>query len=229
MKHFSKYLLGLSILAISCTSGEFKPIDKGFDYFPLKTGFYQVYRVNSITYSGLTEPETLAYELMARVTDSFPNPEGNHTYVISRFKRPNASSPWLNLDTWSARVTGREAIVNEGNVPFVKLFFPVKANITWDGNKYNSMNEDTYQVIAFQQPHTAGGTTFEQAVTIEQENNEDFIVFLDQRKEVYAKDAGLVGKEVTQLSYCVKDQCRGQQIIETGIIYKQELIEYGYR
>lgn len=229
MKHFVKYLVGLGILVAACTSDEFKPADRGLDYFPLKTGLYHIYKVDSIGYSEVAEPETLAYELMTEVTDSFPNPEGNFTYVISRFKRLDSTSAWQNFDTWSARVSNREAVVNEGAVSFVKLVFPVVAKSVWDGNKFNSNDTDEYEITVFQQPYMAGGMTFESAITVEQENNEDFIVFLDERKEVYARGVGLVYKEITQLQYCVDDNCRGQQIIERGTIYKQELIEYGNR
>jgi hypothetical protein len=214
------------MLAAACTSDEFTPADKGLDYFPLKKGFYQIYKVDSVGYSEVADPVTLAYELMTEVTDSFPNPEGSFTYVINRYKRVDSSSPWRDLDTWSVRVNGREAVVNEGNVPFVKLIFPVKTNLSWNGNKFNSLDEDEYKIIAIES-FSAGGATFEQALTVEQEDNDDFIVFLDQRKEVYARDAGLIYKEITQLTYCVEDDCRGQEIIESGTQYKQELIEYG--
>jgi hypothetical protein len=89
------------------------------------------------------------------------------------------------------------------------------------------MDQDEYEIITFQQPFSAGGITFEKAVTVQHENNEDFIVFLDQRKEVYARNVGLIYKEITALNYCVEDNCRGQEIIESGTVYKQELIEYG--
>jgi hypothetical protein len=219
--------VGFTVLAAACTSNEFKPADRGLDYFPLKKGFYQIYKVDSIGYSEVAEPVTLAYELMTEVTDSFPNPEGSFTYVISRYKRNDSASAWQDYDTWSARINDREIVVNEGNIPFVKLTFPVKANSMWDGNKFNSMDEDEYEVITFDEPFTASGTTFEKAVTVQHEDNDDFIVSLDQRKEVYARGGGLIYKETTQLSYCVEDNCRAQQIIESGTIYKQELVEYG--
>jgi hypothetical protein len=229
LKQFVKYFATLAILAAACTSDEFKPADRGLDYFPLKKGFYQIYKVDSTGHSEVAGTVTIAYELMTVVTDSFPNPEGSFTFVISRYKRTDSSSPWLDYDTWSARINDREVVVNEGNVPFVKLTFPVKADNAWNGNKFNSLGEDEYEIVDFQQPFSTTNTTFDNAATVQQENNDDFIVFLDQRKEVYARDAGLVYKEITQLTYCVEDNCRGQQIIESGIVYKQELIEYGTR
>jgi hypothetical protein len=227
LKHFVKYLGGLLILAAACTSDEFTPADRGLDYFPLKIGFYQIYKVDSTGYSEVSVPKTLAYELMTEVTDSFPNSEGSFTYVISRYKRSDSSSPWLDFDTWSARINDREVVVSEGNIPYIKLTFPVKENSEWDGNKFNSKEEDEYEIITYKKPFSVGGTTFEQTITVEQESNDDFIVYLDEREEIFAKGAGLIYKTITQLKYCVDDNCRGQQVIESGTIYKQELIEYG--
>jgi hypothetical protein len=227
VKHFAKFFVGLWILAAACTSDEFKPADRGLDYFPLKTGFYQIYKVDSIGYSEVAAPKTLAYELMSEVTDSFPNTDGSFTYVISRFKRDDQSMPWQNYDTWSARISNSELVVNEGNIPMVKLVFPLQDKSEWDGNKFNSMDADRFEIITYKKPFVAAGTTFEEAVTIEQENNDDLIVFFDKRLEVYAPGAGLIYKEITQLEYCVDDACRGQEIVESGTKYKQELIEYG--
>jgi hypothetical protein len=76
---------------------------------------------------------------------------------------------------------------------------------------------------------TTTGTTFDKTLTVQQENNDDIIVFEDRREEVYARGAGLIQKTITQLHYCTADDCRGQMIIESGTVYKQEIIEYGTR
>lgn len=227
MKHFIKYFAGLLILAGACDSDEQKPIDIGVDYFPLGKGVYQIYKIDETIYSIGAAPENLNYELMVEIVDSFPNPEGNYTYVIHRKKRQGSSSPWQDLDTWSARGTDRELVATEGNTSFLKLTFPLRKGNTWNGNKYNSLDEDKYRVGSLDESFTAGGTTFEKTLTIDQEDNEDLIVFLDQRKEVYARGVGLIFKEVTQLNYCTADNCRGQQIVESGKKYKQEIIEHG--
>ena len=52
-------------------------------------------------------------------------------------------------------------------------------------------------------------------------------MFLDQRKEVYARGVGLIYHEIKQLHYCTADNCRGQEKVENGLDYKQEIIEYG--
>lgn len=227
MKQFFKYFAVVLVIIVACDSNESKPSDIGLNYFPLRTGFFQIYSVESIQYSEVSDPVTLNYELKTEVVDSFPSGD-QITYVIHRSKRQNPSSDWEALDTWSARMNDREVVVNEGNTAYAKLLFPVHNGLLWNGNQYNSLGTDEFELLDVNESFSlAGGTTFDNTLTVQQEDNEDFIVALDQRKEVYAKDAGLIYKEITQLEYCTADNCRGQQIVENGIVYKQSLKEYG--
>lgn len=222
--------MAFALLAVSCDPDEFQAPDIGLNYFPLRTGHYQIYNVNETVYSEVAAPENRVYQLMVEVTDSFPNSgETGYTYVLRRMKRADQNASWQDLDTWSVRRDDRELVVNEGNRPFVKLTFPLRRGNAWNGNKFNNLDADEYEIEALDESFTAGGTTFEQTVVVNQENNEDLIVFQDRREEVYARDVGLIYKETTQLRYCTSDDCLGQQKIKSGIIYKQEIIAYGVR
>jgi hypothetical protein len=229
LKHFYKYLAGLFLIALACDSDEPKQADIGLDYFPLRTGFYQIYDVDETQYSEVSEPVHLQYEIMTEVIDSFPNTAGNFTYVIHRNKRENETADWQFLDSWSARIDDTEVIQNEGNTPYLKLILPVKNNITWDGNKYNDKGEDVYMLSRVDESYVVGDTTYTKTLMVEQEKNEDPIVFRDIRKEYYARHAGLIYRETTQLNYCTDADkgCLGKQEIESGIVYIQQIKEYG--
>lgn len=214
-------------LFAGCEAEESPHLDTGSAYFPLKKGIFQVYSANEIRYSAMGEPVTLAYELMTEVVDSFPSPQGQYTYVIHRSRRSTEKEPWEELDTWSARKDNREAIVSEGNTPFVKVIFPIRSGTRWNGNAFNTMGDDEYELKDIDQPFEVNGMTFEKTLIVEQERNEDFIVFRDERQEVYALDVGLVYKVITQLNYCTDDNCLGQQKIESGIEMKLVIKQYG--
>lgn len=214
-------------LVAGCEAEESTSLDTGSAYFPFKKGVYQVYSVNEIRYSAIAEPETLAYELMTEVVDSFPSPQGQYTYVIHRSRRSTETDPWEALDTWSARKDNSEAIVSEGNTAFVKVIFPIRSGTRWNGNAFNTLENDEYELKDIDQPFEVNGMTFEKTLTVEQERNEDFIVFRDERQEVYALDVGLVYKVITQLNYCTDDNCRGQQKIDSGIEMKLVIKQYG--
>lgn len=229
MKHFHNYLLTLFLLVAACAKDEFTPSDIGLEYFPLTKGNYQIYNVSEILYSEVKAPENRNYQLKIEIVDSFPNPDDIYTYVMSRATRTTPAQPWSALDTWSVRGSDRELIVNEGNVPFVKITFPVAKGNEWNGNKLNNSEEDDYEMVFVDQPTEVAGTKFEKTLKVLQEDNEDLIVFQDKREEVYAKGVGLILKDLTQLSYCTDPDCIGQQQIKSGIVYKQEIIEYGRR
>lgn len=210
-----------------CDGDASQPLELGLDYFPLDAGTYQVFQVEETRYQGIGDPVTEVYQIKVQVKDSFPNADGTFTYVLARSKRAAPTDTWENFETWSARISNQELVVNEGNTSFVKLVFPLRNGLTWDGNKFNGRGEDEYIITSFGVPATVNGTTFEETLTVSQEMNGDVIVFLDERREVYAKNVGLIKRESRQLSYCTEDHCRGQQQIESGSEFSYELIEYG--
>jgi hypothetical protein len=214
-------------MVVSCDSSDESPsFDRGKNYFPVEAGLFQLYDVTDIRYTAGV-PETLRYELKVVVTDSFPNAEGGYSYVLTRTKRNEGDLEFSPFDTWSARIDDREIVVNEENVPFLKLKLPLAKNDAWDGNSYNSNGEDLYVVEDIRTSFTGGAKTFEDCVIINQNDNQDFVVSLDQRKEIYAKDVGLVYKEVKLLNYCTVGPCLGQQEVESGVVYTQTIKTYG--
>lgn len=186
-----------------------------------------IYNVEETRYSEVAPVQKSNYQLRVSVIDSFPNDEGTFTYVWARSKRSSTSAQWQNIDTWSARPSATEIVINEQNISFVKLSFPVKDGSQWNGNKFNTLGEDDYAIISHNEPAVFGGISFDKTTTVLEEDNDDHIVFLDQRKSVYARGVGLIYRALTQLNYCTLDNCLGQQKINNGLVYKQEISEYG--
>jgi hypothetical protein len=227
LKYFWKFLVFL-ILTVACEDGEPVASDSSETYFPLQTGFYQVYAVSEKVYSaGKSEPVVSQYEMITQVVDSFPSGEHEYTFVVHRSTRVSEGSAWQPLDTWSVRRDRHRVVVAEGNTSFVKMTFPASELNRWNGNTFNTLGEDEYEMHRVGQPMQLNGMTFDRTLTVEQERNEDLVVFRDVRTEVYARDAGLVYNEVIQLNYCTDDHCLGQQKVDHGVELKMEIKAYG--
>jgi hypothetical protein len=216
----------VALAAVCCDSAEENPaIERGENYFPLRQGMFQIYDVFEVVYT-LGVPETLKYELKTLIADSFPNATGGLTYVMQRSTRHDGQQ-FVPLGTWSVRMDTREVVVQEENTSFIKIKLPVQKDDEWDGNLYNTGGEDFYLMEEVKTPYSLNGQTFNDCIVINQNDNQDFVVFLDQRKEVYARHAGLVYKESTLLNFCTVGGCLGQQQVESGRVYKQTMKSYG--
>ena len=208
--------------------GEDDPV-KGSDqeYFPLQTGFYQVYDVVKKEYKNQALPDISMYELKTEVVDSFANLDGGFTFVIHRSVRSMETDPWQFREAWSARTNSYQAISTEGNISFVSIGFPAIRNKEWNGNALNTLVADSYQIGDIGKPYELPtGDSYNDAMVIIQQDEENELK-RDQREEVYARGVGLIYKRSDVIDYCDDSSCFGQKIIRDGVEYLQVLKEHG--
>lgn len=217
----------ISCQTMSCSTDEAAPAASVKDYFPLKIGATHIYAVEETVTQQISGESKSTYELKTVVSDSIPESDGEFTYVIQRYRRNDAQSPWTNLPTWSARVSKFQAIVSEENTGYLKIEAPVLEGKEWNGNLPNILDEDKYSLIEVVKPYSTSSTnSFPNTITVLQNDNKDLIVFQDKRSEIYALGVGLVYREILQLEYCTDPTCLGQQKVTKGLDYKQTLKEY---
>lgn len=230
MKKLFKYLPVVLLAMMSCGEDETAKQLSDAEYFPLRTGFYQIYTVHERKYQLQAETENLTYQLRTEVVDSFINLEGSYTYTIHRSKRNSPGDAWQFQQVWSVRMNVSNVVVSEENTPFVKIVFPAQPLRKWDGNALNILPADEYELAATGKsyPLETGLITGEY-IQVVQEDSFDPVLFRNKRQEVYARNIGLVYREITDLIYCSDaDECViGQQVVESGTIYVQTLVEYG--
>jgi hypothetical protein len=216
------------MLAIGCESTvEFDQEASGQAFYPLNTGDYREYQVREINYTILSPPDTVYYFLKEQVGDRFINQAGGMTYMLNRFKRNDDATHWKIDSVWTVIKSETNVVIKENNIPFTKLVFPVLEQKRWDGNAFNTMEEELYTYENTYQPLTLNDLDFNSTLKVIQENNMDSIVMRDERIEIYAENVGLIYKESIILHYCTENECLGKQIIEQGIDFRQELVGYG--
>jgi hypothetical protein len=225
------------ILSISCSTNSPVNIDMKLDYFPMNVGRFYIYQVEETDIVNNAETKSI-YELRVVVTDSTINENGVVSYILHRSKLNSGNGAWTPVGTWSVKIEVNKVIQNEDNTLFVKLVFPPSPNLAWNGNEYNHLsdngnlfndrNSGLYRIADLDKPASLG-TGFEasQTLTVIQNSFNDPIIGRDERKEIYARNAGLIYKEVIQWKYCTSASCAGQQRVEKGMTYIQTLKDHG--
>lgn len=229
-------LLIVSLLA--CESHEAVPARTGLEFVPMQVGEYWEYAVVETNISQVNGETNTLSELRVVALDSVTNDE-EVTYIMGRWTRDQGATDWVPVETWSVRLSDFQFIVQQGNVPFVKLALPLSEGKTWDGNMLNSLGGtdecqggmigcDNYTALNVRMPFEITGTvSYDDTVTIMESDEDDPIIGKDIRKVVYARNVGLVYEDVTHFEYCTIGPCIGQQVVENGYIRKQQLSAHG--
>ena len=233
------HYVGLSsaLLVLGCASDDAPPPVNpalrpvGSNYYPLTVGRYAVYEVEDIRYSLRDGADTNRYQLRERVADSLVGAGEEIIYSLERYSRESAEDYWQLDSVWTARRSEQRVVVTENNVPFVKLIFPFREDLRWDGNALNRRPTLTYTL-------TTTDSTLRREIGSERDSLLNHSRTVVQRRletlvndsvltETYGPAAGLIYKKSRILQYCADQDCIGQQQVVSGRLYRQILIDYG--
>lgn len=225
----SFYIFSILFLIFSCDTEKSDP-DKsgwGMDFFPLEGNSYKIYNVTNINYSIQGDVDTVNYLLKEVVADSFLNLNNEYTYLLNRYKKAEPDSDWMIDSVWTANKSEQSVVVTENNIPYVKLVFPIKEGKTWDGNKMNTLDAESYTMQNIGKEGFFAGVQYPTTLTVIHMDNPDTILIRDKRMEVFGKNIGLIYSEKIQINYCTELDCIGEGIIDSGSKFRQELIAHG--
>ena len=224
----------LSSFILGCVSDDLpspsSPV-AGPDYFPLHVNRYAIYDVEDIRYTLRDGADTNRYQLRELIADSLFGEGGEIIYSLQRYTRNSPGDSWQLDSIWTARKSQERVVVVENNVPFLKLIFPFREGLQWDGNLLNNTWPQTYTL-------TTTDTTLRREIGADLNawlSNSRTVVQRDLETlvndsvlvETYGKDVGLLYKKSLILQYCADEDCIGQQQIESGRSYRQTLVAYG--
>ncbi|WP_345245602.1 hypothetical protein [Nibrella saemangeumensis] len=219
-------LIGGLLACFSCRPVSPDQPDPGYLFFPLETGRYTIYNVTDSVYT-LTSPKVWrTYQIKEVTGPVYTDVTGQKAYQLQRYRRLNEQQPWQPDSVWTARLVNGEAIRNENGKDYVKLVFPIGNRVRWDGNKWNAMGEDTYEMRNTSRPFRVLDKLFDETVTVVQQNDST-LVSQDKRIEVYAKEVGLIYREKAILQLCQSGPCVGKAEINSGIRQTYRILTYG--
>ncbi len=188
----------LMLIIFSCKKDSVLSPDMGYDYFPVNTGHWVSYNVDSVVDDALAGiHDSSNYQIKEYFESDFVDNSGRNAKRIERYFRYNDTLNWTIKDVWYANLTASTAEKVEENIRYIKLAFPVREDKTWNGDAYNIYNEDTtYKYADVDMPYTVNNMTFDSTVTVIQEEYYEDLIKKYYKVEVYARHVGLIYKKV---------------------------------
>ena len=190
-------------------------------YFPLATGKYVEYAVDSIVYDFAPGGGTLrdSSRLLVRevIADTLRDNTGQMVYRIERFERKNDTLPWKFAQNIFAARTATQAIRTENNLRFLKLVFPFDRRSNWNGNLWIDQYREIevageriqpfvnwhYEVDSLDIAAQIGAFSFDSVLVVTEADETNAIERRLSRVK-YAKHVGVVFREqwILDSQYC---------------------------
>lgn len=206
------------LLLFSCEREiETDPVDFGYEYQPLEIGLFWIYEVDQTIYFGENDNEQSDFFYKDKIRSFYINEEEEQVFIVNRSKS-------LDKDTWILEyeytMIQRDfsLIRTIENQPIVSLVFPPKPGKVWDGNAYRNSDTDEFEYES---------TSIPDQYVVKQEDSTDDVTYFDHRYEVYEKGVGLTERYDEVLKYCSRNDCLGNQLIDSGHKTLMKLMEYG--
>ncbi|HRK27500.1 MAG TPA: hypothetical protein PK239_09450 [Chitinophagales bacterium] len=234
-------LFAATLLLSGCTEEtEDITLEYGYAYFPIDSGHWIIYAVDSVIYSTFLSGgvDTVSLQIKEVFTNPFTDNEGRPAITIERYARYADTIAWDKLipTVWYAAKNNQKAERKEGELRYLNMVFPALQGTKWMGNAYINTNQDATAVFANWQytytevdvPKTMGTLSFSQTATIVQNDYEDLVNKIYSR-EVYAKNVGMIEKERWLLQLGTNDitsPLPWPQRAQRGTLVKMRVIDY---
>jgi hypothetical protein len=210
-----------------------------YEYFPIQTGNWIEYEVDSITYDDFFDPiaiDTVSFFLREEISESFLDNEGREAYKIEVYRKDTDTLPWELINVQSVVKINQQAERVEDNLRFIKLVFPVVTDKKWSGNAYFDYTDNNscdflgdwnYQYTSVDKAANYNGLHFDSTLTVLQIDNENLLC-KNYSQEIYAKHIGLVYKKLLRLAtQNINSTIPFEEKAEKGFILNMKIKAYG--
>ena len=209
-----------SFLCFACDNlnRNLPPPQDGGNFFYPNISKSIVYDVEDTQYELTGKFTVKTYQLKEVNALTFKDTDGKDALRIERYRRENDSQKWAIDSIFIIKKEIDKALKTENNVTYVKISFPIKEGLKWNGNAYNSLGNDTYELKKVNQSFQINGQKFDNTFSVIQQNDST-LVDLKRRIEVYAERIGLIYQDKTNVLYCNSGDCLGKGKIDFGTKY----------
>ncbi len=244
MKNPLLYIAVVFLFFFSCKKDQTQAIDFKYGYFPIDTGHYVIYDVDSVTYNDFTTPiitiNSVHFYVKECIQSIFIDNSGNPTCWIAGYRSSLPNGPWTTYYTWTSNRYTTIAQKTENNLRYTKLVFPPTLNTSWSGNSYIDCIDTNaylagwiYSYLNIDVPLTltdsSGNLSSDSTLTVLQYADSD-LIHKTYSVEKYAKNIGLIYKELDILANdstdIVNPVIPWPKRANTGFTYKMTAISY---
>lgn len=225
-----KYALPLLILGLllpmapGCKKDEaVARIDMGHAYFPVDTGRWIDYDVDTVWRNDVTGiTDSLRYTLREKITEDFTDAEGRAAQRLIRYRLDSTTNTWVPKDVWWQVISNNKAERSEENQRRIKLIFPPQTGQYWNTNATNTDQpyELTYEEVDV--PWSINGMSFDSTILVKTTYPNNAVI-AKTYYERYAKHVGLVYRQVDSTN----TQYVNGVVKVRGTWYKQVATGYG--
>jgi hypothetical protein len=214
-------VLSVALALTSCsTDHNDNAYQVGYDYFPAFQGKWLHYDVDSTIWDDFTSQTYYTQSQILVLFESIiTDAEGEEAFRIERHYRNSDTAQWVIRDVWFANVKPASVQLVEENVRLIKMSFPIRSGIKWNGNALNYLPSEIYEYQDVFKANSIGGYQYDSTVTVLQSNTINLIEE-DIRYEIYARDVGMIHKYIKTIQ---------KNIAQPGSIVSGVLIEYTLR
>lgn len=219
-----KYILIIliSIALASCKKTTLPAEDLGEDYFPLETGRWIEYQIDSIVYDDFFTPvkiDTFKLKAKFELGESYKNAEGKLNYRWIKYTK-NDTTDYEVSDVFAVNTStfGYKFLIN--NNWYLKFAFPLKLGKQWDVNSYNTKDELLATYVDVEHLHSVNMQTYDTCVSIIFEDFES-LISNDYHFEIYSKHIGMIYKNIKH----IKTEISGE--ITAGYTLEYKILDYG--
>lgn len=221
------------------------------EYYPLQVGKYIRYRLDSMRFVNFGQKDTIiSYDAKDVVEAEITDNENRPGFRVVRYLRDIASTDEADYTpkmTYVVTPTGQSIEVVENNLRYQKLRMPVTEGYNWHGNTFLpsapfyelyefSNDEDidiwdyTYQDV--NQPFSVDDNIYDSTTTVLQVADSsnvpiefpDGLAYRNYWTETYAKNIGLIYKEVVMWEYQPPNS--GNPGFKSGFGLKMAIIDH---
>tara|TARA_Y100000385_G_C13076896_1_gene631858 strand:+ start:1395 stop:2066 length:672 start_codon:yes stop_codon:yes gene_type:complete len=216
----SKFYFILIIITSSCKPIVYEETNYLYNYFPLKLNQEKEFLVTNIVHNSFGK-DTSSYFLKEIITEYNINSEGDTVYTVERYWKLDATLNYEIKDVWTSKINLSAGYLNEENITYTKLIFPLSLNIFWNGNAFNNLDYQEYSVETLNTPFQLNNLNFDSSLIVVQNYKSNLLEY-ESSKEVYATEIGLIYKE----DIAVDINSGNPTEITQGYEYYQEIINF---